>query len=339
MTLDRYSRQILFPGIGEAGQRKLGQSSLVIVGCGALGSVSAEMFTRAGVSRLTLIDRDFVEPSNLQRQSLYTESDAEQGLPKAECARRVLEGINSEVSITSHVTDLNHGNAHLLAGHDVLIDGTDNFSTRYLLNDYAWQCRIPWSYAGCLSSHGMSFLFRPGQTPCLRCLISEAPAPGTLDTCDTAGIIAPAVHAVASFQVAQVLRLLVGNELEPRLFQFDVWDDQWRTIHVRAPPDPDCDCCGKSNFVFLKGGANEDRITSLCGRDAVQIVPARSYELNLEEMSGRLATAARVICNDYLLRIFLPRQEITLFRDGRAIIKGTDDPAVARSLYDRYIGR
>ena len=339
VTLDRYSRQILFTGIGEAGQHKLGQSSLVIIGCGALGSVSAEMFTRSGVGRITLIDRDFVEPSNLQRQSLFTESDAEQGLPKAECARRMLKRINSDVEVTAHVTDLNHRNTDLLTRHDVLIDGTDNFTTRYLLNDYAWQCGIPWSYAGCLSSHGMSFLFRPGQTPCLRCLISEAPAPGTLDTCDTAGIIGPAVHAVASFQVTQVLKLLVGGELESRIFQFDVWDDQWRTIQVSAPPDPNCECCAKGEFAFLQGGENEDRVTSLCGRDAVQIVPPGSHQMNLEEIARRLAAAARLIRNDYLLRIFLPEQEITLFQDGRAIIKGTDDPVVARTLYDRYVGR
>jgi adenylyltransferase/sulfurtransferase len=236
------------------------------------------------------------------------------------------------------VTDLNSRNVELLAGHDVLIDGTDNFRTRYLLNDYAFQNLIPWSYAGCLSSHGMSFLFRPERTPCLRCFISEAPAPGTLDTCDTAGIIAPAVHAVASFQVAQVLKLLVGKEPQPRLFQFDVWDDQWRTILAGSPPDPNCPCCGKHEFSFLSGDAGEDRLTVLCGRDAVQIVPRQGFELNLDALAHRIEAGARVIRNPFLVRIFLPAHEITLFPDGRSIIKGTDDPSVARSLYDRYVG-
>lgn len=325
--------------MGQKGQERLGQSAVAVIGCGALGSVAAEMLVRAGIGRISLIDRDFVEASNLQRQTLYREKDADQALPKAEAAHQALREINSAVEIRAHVLDLNPRSADLLQGHEILVDGTDNFRTRYLINDFSCRERVPWCYAGCVSSHGMAFLFRPGKTPCLRCFIAELPAPGTLDTCDTAGIIAPAVHAAAAFQVTQVLKCLVGSKIEPRLFQFDVWEDDWRSLRVAAGPDPGCPCCGLGRFSFLEGLAGDDRVTSLCGRDAIQLVPTRPASLNLEEIDRRLRPVARVVRNEYLLRIHLPEHEIALFRDGRSIIKGTDDPAVAQSLYDRYIGR
>ncbi len=334
----RYSRQILFPGIGKAGQKRLGEARVAVIGCGALGTVAAEMLARAGIGRLDLIDRDFVEPSNLQRQSLFRESDARERVPKAAAARRALREINSSVEIHGHVADLTNENIPDLCGDaDVLLDAVDNFDTRYLINDFAWQRSIPWVYGGCVGSYGVSFAFLPGKTPCLQCLFPEPPAPGSLQTCDTAGIVAPIVHVVSSHQVAQTLRLLAGGAPSGLLLRCDVWEDQWGLVSV-AGPNPDCPCCAGRRFRFLEGGSG-DRIVKLCGRNAVQVFPKERAEIDFPSLSRRIGTAGRTDFNEYMMRIDVEGYEIHLFPDGRSIIKGTEDAAQAKSVYARYIGR
>ncbi len=339
MTDDRYSRQVRFPGIGSQGQQRIRESRAAVMGCGALGSAAAEMLTRAGVGRLTLIDRDFVEPSNLQRQCLFDENDAAEALPKAEAARRRLSAVNSRVEIEARTADLVAGNVHpLLEGAQLIIDGSDNFEARYLLNDWAFQQGVPWVYGGCVASSGIGFAFRPGKTGCLQCLIPEPPPAGSLETCDTAGILAPAVHAVASFQVAEALKLLVGEEFESRLFRCDVWTGQWRCLPLPSSRREDCPCCGRREFRFLRARA-ADRTVRLCGRDAVQISPPGTHTVDFARLEAKLAPTARVRHNEFLMQIEVDGYDISLFPDGRSIIRGTDDPARARSIYARYVGR
>lgn len=338
MTDDRYSRQILFPGIGAKGQQRLRNARVTVVGCGALGTVSCEMLTRAGVGRLSVIDRDFVEVGNLQRQTLFTEEDAAAGTPKAIAARRRLSAVNSEVEIDARVADLVAENAHrLLTGTDLIVDAADNFEARFLVNDWAFQQKVPWIYGACVSSYGIAFAFQPGRTGCLQCLFPEPPRAGSLDTCDTAGVIAPVVHAVAAFQVTQALKLLVAGQASPQLLQCDVWQDFWRTRPIRRSADPDCRCCGRREFRFLTGGEGDGTVR-LCGREAVQVTPAAGSSVDFGEIRTRLERLARVETNEFLMRIQVDGYEISLFPDGRSIIRGTDDPAQARSLYARYVG-
>lgn len=333
----RYSRQVLFAGIGPSGQERLLSSRVAVVGCGALGTVAAEMLTRAGVGRLDLVDRDFVEPSNLQRQTLFRESDARRGVPKAAAAEKALRKINSGVRIHGHVADLTSENIEeICGGADAMVDAVDNFETRYLLNDFAWKFSIPWVYGGCVGSYGVSFAFRPGETPCLRCLFPDPPQPGGQQTCDTAGIIAPAVHVVSAHQVTQVLKLLTGGRPEGRLLRVDVWEGQWGLVSV-GEPNPECPCCAGRRFSHLEGGEGE-RVVKLCGRNAVQVFPGRSAEIDFASLARRLGAAARSDFNEYLMRIDVDGYEIHLFPDGRSIIKGTEDPSKAKSLYARYIG-
>jgi molybdopterin-synthase adenylyltransferase len=338
---ERYSRQILFAGIGEAGQEKLLASKAVLVGCGALGTVTANLLARSGVGYLRIIDRDFVEPSNLQRQTLFEESDARDSLPKAVAAERRLRGINSGICVEGVVADLTPRNVReLLSGFSLILDGTDNFETRLLLNDAAVALGIRWIYAAAVGSYGVTMTIRPGESACLACLLEGAEASAALGaeaTCDTAGVLNSAVSVIASIQSAEAIKLLVGKPqaLHGRLVSCDVWSGRFQSI--RAERNPDCRACVRREFTYLEGQA-QPHIT-MCGRDSVQI-HERGRKLDLSELTRRLVASntPNVRGNEFLLRFQLPPYELTVFPDGRAIVKGTRDPAVARSLYARFLG-
>lgn len=333
---ERYSRQILFSGIGEAGQEKLLAAHAVIVGCGALGSLHAAALARAGVGRLSIVDRDYVEPSNLQRQWLFEEADAAEGIPKAVAAERRLRAINSGVRVRGIVADLTPANVEEhLAGAGVVLDGTDNFETRYLINDFSIARGIPWIYGAAVGSYGLTMPVIPGRTSCLRCVYPNLPS-GAQPTCETAGVLASVTAAVASFQAADALKILCGQRhtVRARITTVDVWEGLVRQID-QPPPDADCPACGRRDFEFLRGERRAP--ISLCGRNAVQI-HERSRPLDLQELKNRLTELGEVRVNEFALRFSLAPYELTVFPDGRAIIKGTSDPAVARSLYAKYIG-
>ncbi len=338
---EKYSRQILFAGIGEAGQEELLASSAALVGCGALGTVVANLLVRAGLGSLRIIDRDFVEASNLQRQTLFEESDARDALPKAAAAERRLRAINSGVNVEGIIADITPGNAHeLLSGFPLILDGTDNFETRLLLNDVAISLGIPWIYAAAVGSYGVTMTIRPGQTACLACLLESGEGSNAVRaeaTCDTVGVLNAAAGVIASIQATEALKLLAGKSeaLHSRLVSCDVWRGKFQSIRVAR--NPDCRACVRRDFTYLEGEA-QPHIT-MCGRDSVQI-HERSRKLDLAELGRRLASAslAEIRHNDFLLRFFAPPYEMTVFADGRAIIKGTKDPAIARSLYARYVG-
>ena len=332
----RYSRQILFTGIGEKGQQRLLSSDVTIVGCGALGSVQAMELARAGVGHLTIIDRDYVEPSNLQRQLLFEESDAADGLPKAAAAERILRRINSGIEVRGVVEDLNPSNAEdLLDGADLILDGTDNFEARYLINDFAVDRSVPWIYGGAVGSYGIEMPVIPGRTPCLRCVYPEPPS-GAQPTCETAGVLNTVTAIVASFQVADAVKILSGaqDQLIPRITTVDVWTGAVRQTE-QPPVDPDCPTCARREFVYLKGERRSP--ISLCGRNAVQIHNSMQ-PLDLAQLKIRLGALGEVRSNEFALRFFHTPFEMTIFADGRAIIKGTTDPGVARSLYARFVG-
>ena len=343
---EKYSRQILFAPIGEAGQERLLASSAVLVGCGALGTALAGLLVRAGVGRLRIVDRDFVEPSNLQRQTLFDEADARDALPKAVAAERKLRAINSSVRVEGVVADPTPANAEeLLGGFPLILDGTDNFETRFLVNDAAVKLGVPWIYAAVVASYGVTMTIRPDETACLACLLeaqTPAAAGGMEETCDTVGVLNAAAGMIASLQAAEAIKLLTGNlaALHGRLISCDVWTGQFQAIRVGR--DPHCRACGRREFRYLAGDAHPH--VTMCGRESVQI-HERSRKLDLATLGQRLAaTASDVRHNDYLLRFRVAPKghgaayEMTVFADGRAIIKGTRDPAVARSLYARYIG-
>ena len=330
----RYSRQILFAGIGESGQEALLRSHAVVAGCGALGSFHAAALARAGVGRITIIDRDYVEPSNLHRQWLFEESDAEEALPKAAAAARRLASINSSVVVRARVADLTAANVEeLLGGACVIVDGTDNFEARFLINDFAVSRGIPWIYGAAVASYGIAMPVLPGRGPCLRC-VYPAPPSGVQPTCETSGVLNVVVSAVASIQVADALKILAGRAetLLPRITTMDVWNGGIRQID--APPrDPDCPACARREFPYLVD-SNRSPVV-LCGRDAVQV---EGRPLDLADLRARLAALGEVRANEFALRFAAPPFEMTIFPDGRAIIKGTSDAGVARSLYARYIG-
>lgn len=335
--LDKYSRQVLFAGIGEAGQRRLAASRVAIVGCGALGSAQANALVRSGVGFLRLVDRDFVEESNLQRQMLFDEADARDVLPKAVAAERKLKQINSAVAVEGVVADLVPENAEeLLADCELFLDGTDNFETRFLLNDVAVKHGRPWVYGAVVGSYGVTQAIVPGRTACLTCLLEDRREAGLEQTCDTVGVINPAVNWVAALQVSQALQLLVGSwSVETaRLVRGDLWRSQFHASPVPRPRS-DCRTCGAREFVHLAGEARPQ--ITLCGRNSVQI-HERGRRLDLDLLGQRLSALGDVRHNPYLLRLRLPDYELTLFADGRAIIRGTTDPALARSLYARYVG-
>ncbi len=333
---ERYSRQILFPGIGAQGQRRLAESRAAIVGCGATGSVLAELLARAGVGTLRIIDRDYVETSNLQRQTLFDEADAAASLPKAIAAARKIAAFNSEIVVEPEVADLTPENiARLLSGAQLLLDGTDNFETRYLLNDFAVQQALPWIYCAAVGSYGLTMNILPGETACLACLFPEAPR-GALETCETAGVLGPIVSLVASAAAAEALKLLAGarEQMRRTLLSLDIWTNQSSALEARGPR-PDCRACGQRDFIHL-AGKGRAHIT-LCGRNSVQI-HERDRAMDFVQMSERLKVHGTVRHNQFLLKFWHDPYELTLFPDGRAIIKGTSDTAIARSLYSRYIG-
>jgi adenylyltransferase/sulfurtransferase len=337
--LDRYSRQILFPGIGAAGQQRLAKSCALIIGCGALGSAQAEALARAGVGTLRLVDRDFVELSNLQRQTMFTERDALDRLPKVIAAAKHIGEINSELEIEPEIADVNHSNIErLIAGSDVVLDGTDNFATRYLINDACVKHDVNWIYGAAVGSYGVTMTVRPGVTPCLRCVFPEAPAAASAPTCDTAGIIMPIINVVAATQVAEALKLLTGQTecLHGSLMQFDVWRNEWRRIALKERA-PECPTCVLHRFASLEA-ENREFAAILCGRHAVQISPPQPVQIDLAALSQRLQPAGDVNANEYLLRFRTGDYELTVFQDARSIIRGTDDIATARSLYAKYIG-
>lgn len=336
---DRYSRQILFEGIGEEGQARLLKSRALIVGCGALGSAQAEALARAGVGQLRIADRDFVESSNLQRQTMFTEADASERLPKAIACANHLNQINSAVKVEPEVVDVNHSNIEqLIRDCDVVLDGTDNFSTRYLVNDACVKHRATWIYGAAVGSYGVTMTIRPYQTACLRCVFPEAPPAATAPTCDTAGVIMPIISVVAAVQVTEALKLLTGHveKLHQTLMQFDVWRNEWRRIGVGDRAE-DCLTCGLGRFESLEA---EDRefAAVLCGRQAVQVSPAQPVQVDLIALDQKLKSAGEVRRNNYLLRFRTGEYELTVFKDARSIIRGTDDIAIARSLYAKYIG-
>jgi molybdopterin-synthase adenylyltransferase len=343
-TYERYSRQILFREIGEAGQQRLLESSAVMVGCGALGTALANLLVRAGVGTLRIVDRDFVEPSNLQRQTLFEESDAQEALPKAVAAERRLRAINSGVSVEGVVADLSPKNAEeLLRGFPLILDGTDNFETRFLLNDAAIHLNVPWIYAAVVASYGVTLTVRPGETACLACALeseggngTHANSAGSEDTCDTVGVLGAAAGVIASLEAAEAIKLLVGKAESAggRLISFDVWSGKFQSVRVAR--NPDCRACARRQLRYLEGEAQPH--LTMCGRDSVQI-HERRRQLDLAALGKRIApTVAEVRENGFLLRFRVPPYEMTVFADGRAVIKGTRDTGVARSLYARYIG-
>jgi molybdopterin-synthase adenylyltransferase len=345
---ERYSRQVLFPSIGESGQRRLAQSHAVIVGTGATGAATASLLTRAGVGRLTLIDRDFVEPSNLQRQILFDEDDARDALPKAEAARRHLTRVNSSVQITAHIADLTPQNAaDLTAGADLVLDCTDNFETRYLLNDLCVRDGRPWIYAAAIGAYAATMNILPARpdpsphetpyapTACLACIFPSSPT-GNVETCDTAGILSTAVNFAASLQVTEALKFLIGQPERMRrtLLAYDLWTGE-RSEVAADKPRPDCEVCGQHHFRAL-AGEGRPHIT-LCGRNSVQI-HQHNHPLDLADLARRLEPLGEVRANGLLLRFHLPPHTLTIFPDGRALIQGTTDVARARALYARFVG-
>jgi adenylyltransferase/sulfurtransferase len=341
--LERYSKQVLFAGLGEERQRRLLGSKVLLCGCGALGTVLAETLTRAGVGHLRIVDRDFVELSNLQRQVLYDEQDIADQIPKAVAAAAKLRRINSEITIEPIVADVDHTNIlQLTDGVDLILDGADNFELRFLINDAALETGIPWIYAGVIGSHGQTMAIFPGRTACLRCLIEAVPEPGTTETCDTAGVLGPAVQVIASLEAIDALKILSGQSdlVSPTLSVVDVWDGSFRRMNLKSLRDnSDCPACVRGERVWLSGRQGAQS-TVLCGRNSVQVSPTQKSELKFEELAAKLRASGTVSCNQYLLRLVLrnPDFEVTVFRDGRAIIKGTEDVGVARSIYSRYIG-
>lgn len=339
--LNRYSRQERFAPFGKEGQQRLKQSHALIVGAGALGSAIAETLVRAGVGKVTLADRDYVEWSNLQRQQLFTEQDAGERLPKAVAAKRRLCMINSEVTVEARVLDVRAGELTELArGVDVILDATDNFDTRLIINDYCYQQSIPWIYGGCVGSTGMSFTFRPGATPCLNCLLGAVPFGG--DTCDTAGILPQAVQMVAAHQTMEAMKLLSGHPetLRGKMVSFDLWRNETLVFGVEQARKEDCPTCGdKPSHPYLMA-VNTEKSEVLCGRDTVQIRPARRVALNLSQLSERLNALGegKAAANPFMVMYSLGDKRIVVFADGRALIHGTSDLAEARTIYHRYIG-
>jgi molybdopterin/thiamine biosynthesis adenylyltransferase len=337
MTLeDRYSRQVLFPGIGAEGQQKLAAAHVAIVGCGATGSSITSLLARAGVGTLRIIDRDYVESSNLQRQSLFDETDAAESLPKSIAAARRIAAFNSKILVEPHVKDLTPENIEgLLSGAHLVLDGTDNFETRYLINDFAVKHSLPWVYTAAVGSYGVSLNILPGKTACLCCIFPDAPR-GAVETCETSGILNSAVNLAGSIAATEALKILVGaaEQLRKTLLSFDVWRNERAEVSA-SHPRPGCRSCQQRDFAHL-AGRGRPHIT-LCGRNSVQI-HEQHRPLNLAEMGERLKPHGLVRHNDFVLKFWREPYEMTLFPDGRAIIKGTSDTAVARSLYARYVG-
>jgi adenylyltransferase/sulfurtransferase len=345
-NLERYSRQMRVPGIGKAGQERIMQSRVTLCGVGALGTVLANTLVRAGVGFVRVVDRDFVEPSNLQRQVLFDEADVTNNLPKAEAAATKLRQINSTVTVEPVVADINRTNIEdLCHDADLILDGTDNFEVRYLINDVSVKHGKPWVYGGAVGSEGMSMTILPGETPCLRCVFEASPGPGEVGTCETAGVLAPIVSIIASFQAAEALKILAGKReaINRELFVINLWDNTNRRVKVAplAGRKGKCPCCALKKFEWLDG-EHGTQTTSLCGRNAVQVTPKGGTKLDLNELRRQMEPSGSVTANRFLLKCNLTDAgegyEFTVFPDGRAIIKGTDDIDRARTLYAKYVG-
>jgi molybdopterin/thiamine biosynthesis adenylyltransferase len=341
IDLERYSRQILFNGIGRQGQERLCSSRAVIVGCGALGAIQAEILARAGVGQLVLADRDFVETSNLQRQIMFEESDAISRLPKAVAAANRISKVNSSVEVEPVVADVNCETVEdLMRGADVVLDGTDNFETRFLINDAAVKLDIPWIYGAAVGSYGVTMTIVPHVTPCLACLMEVMPAAGSGPTCDTGGVLMPIVAMVASIQATEAIKVMTRNldKLHHSLITLDSWDFQVRQIDISRGIDrSNCGVCALGQLQYLRGGGRQ-LASTLCGRDAVQIANSGLSRIDLPGLARRLEPLGEVMFNDFLLRFKVDEYDITVFKDARSIIRGTSDTTVARNLYARYIG-
>jgi adenylyltransferase/sulfurtransferase len=336
--MSRYSRQELFAGVGPDGQARLRAARVTLVGCGALGSVLADTMVRAGVGALTVIDRDYLELSNLHRQSLFDEEDVRRNLPKAAAAEARLRRINSEVEVRGVVADVSPDNASALVdGSDLVLDGTDNFETRFLLNDVCVRAGVPWVYGACVGSYGLALLVRPHVSPCLRCVLGDMPAPGSGPTCDTAGVVAPIVHVVAGIQGGEALKLLAGRveSLLPGIVTVDLWQGTFEVMDLRAQR-PSCPACTQERYEYAEAAGSVSAV--LCGRDAVQVRAPRGTRVDLPSLAGRLAAVGDVAANEYLVRFRRDGGELVVFEDGRAIVKGVKDVAEARSVYARYVG-
>ncbi len=341
-STSRYGRQIQFPSIGNEGQRRLSESRVLLVGCGALGCSIANTLTRAGVGMLRMVDRDWVELTNLQRQSLFTESDAAAELPKAIAAAEHLSLVNSQIEIEPHVVDFNFENAsELCEGIDLILDGTDNFEARFLMNDASHKFSIPWIYGGCLGCEGQTMTILPGETACLNCLMLDGPPPpGTTATCDTAGILEPIIGMIASIQAMEAIKILSGNRasVSPFLQVFDIWDNRYRQIKVAGMAGAGgCPTCEKGQFNWLEGRLGSQS-SVLCGRNAVQLSFIDSQSVDLGQLEERLKQITEVTRNRFLLRATVENFTITVFPDGRAIVKGTEEVAVAKRIYSQFVG-
>ncbi len=340
-VLDRYARQTRFPPLGENGQRRMLASRVLIVGCGALGTVLANTLVRAGVGKVRIVDRDFVELNNLQRQVLFDEDDVSAALPKAVAAAEKLRRINSQIEIEPIVADVDHTNiVALCEGVDVILDGTDNFEIRFLLNDAALHLGIPWIYGGCIGAEGQTMNILPGETACLRCLMQESPPPGSTPTCDTAGIVGPIINVIASLESMEAIKILSGHRESVcrSLTIVELWDNRWRQVQLASLREGvDCPACKRQEYLWLSGERGSHTAV-LCGRNAVQLSFPGREKVDLAAMAEKLQTVGRVSRNPFLLRLHVAEYIVTLFADGRAIIGGTDDVAVARTVYARYIG-
>lgn len=334
--IDRYSRQILFSGIGEEGQKKLGNSCAVVIGCGALGSIIADILVRAGVGKVRIIDRDFLEYHNLARQVLFDEDDVRNQLPKAIAAERHLKKINSSIEIEGIVADVNYTNIErFISDADVILDGLDNLETRGLINDVSLKHKIPWVYGGAISSHGMTMTIIPGETACLRCFRREVSQGAMMLTCETAGVISPAPFIIGSLQSAEAIKILVASkDINRGLIIIDVWRSEFS--HFEIGRHPDCPSCqGKFEFLEARFGT---KTTSLCGQNAVQVLNPNVKEISLKTLAKHLRPVGKASYNEFMLRFAIDNQEMVVFPDGRAIVKNTNDESLARGLYAKYIG-
>ncbi|MBT2657708.1 thiazole biosynthesis adenylyltransferase ThiF [Bacillus sp. ISL-18] len=337
---ERYSRQVLFSGIGQEGQARIGKKHVLIIGAGALGSGSAEILTRAGVGKVTIVDRDYVEASNLQRQQLYTEEDVAEKLPKAAAAEKRLRAINSDVEIRAIIGDASPEMLEeLVVDVNLMIDATDNFETRMLMNDVAQKYQIPWIYGACVGSFGMSFSIIPGKTPCLNCLLRTIPLQGM--TCDTGGIISPAVQMVIAHQTAEALKILVEDweAVRTTFVSFDLWRNQYTSLKMSKAKFAGCLSCGEERTYPYLDQENRTKTSVLCGRDTVQIRPSSYGDVSLEKLAGQLSSLGyQVKGNPYLISVEMGAERMVIFQDGRALIHGTKDLTHAKSIYQRILG-